>query len=90
MPVGPSSTRAVSPVTVLARGRGAGVPKGTGWAALCRLVTATHLRGERGVPVTASDLISAWAHADDPTAPGRLLTLLGPDSDVGRAVLARP
>ena len=76
-------------VTVLARGQGAGVPKGTGWAALCRLVTATHLRGERGVPVTSSDLVAAWAHTEDPTAPSRLLTLLGPDSDVGRAVLAR-
>ncbi|QIM22985.1 PHP domain-containing protein [Phycicoccus sp. HDW14] len=39
-------------VTVLARGRAAGTGPGAGWAALCRLVTGTHLRGERGVPVT--------------------------------------
>ena len=29
-----------------------------GWAALCRLVSATHLRGERGVPVTTRDLVA--------------------------------
>lgn len=35
-------------VSVLARGQVAGVAPGAGWAALCRLVTQTHLRGERG------------------------------------------
>ena len=34
-------------------GAAAGVPAGVGWAALCRLVTQTHLRGERGVPVSS-------------------------------------
>ena len=29
-----------------------------GWAALCRLVSATHLRGERGVPVTTRELVA--------------------------------
>ena len=48
-------------VTVLARGQVAGVAPGTGWAALCRLVTQTHLRGERGVPVTTPDLIARWS-----------------------------
>lgn len=77
-------------VTVLARGRSGGVPVGAGWAALCRLVTATHLRGERGVPVTTPRLLARWAapEATDPGAPSRLVVLLGPDSDVGRAVLA--
>ncbi|MBR7743104.1 DNA polymerase III subunit alpha [Phycicoccus sp. BSK3Z-2] len=85
-------------VTVLARGRGGGVAAGRGWAALCRLVTATHLRGERGVPVTTPDLLAR--HARDGVAdgtdgegagddgPARLTVLLGLDSDVGRAALA--
>ena len=53
-------------VTVLARGRGGGTAPGVGWAALCRLVTETHLRGERGVPVTSPDLLATWSH---PAAP---------------------
>jgi error-prone DNA polymerase len=51
-----------------------------GWAALCRLISATHLGGERGVPVTTLEVIAE--HAAD----GNLVVLLGPDSDVGRAV----
>ncbi len=108
MPVDPRYPR----VTVLARGQGCGVPPGRGWGRLCRLVTATHLRGERGRPVTTTDLIAAHAHLDagpDQWTPpsgmtqGRgdrfrptpgasssaFVVLLGPDSDVGRAVLAR-
>lgn len=102
-------------VTVLARGRGAGVDRGLGWAALCRLVTDTHLRGERGTPVTLPDLLARWCHPDTDLLrfvrrhangapslegrtkrkksvvpePSRLRVLLGPDSDVGRALLAR-
>ena len=53
-------------VTVLARGRGGGTAPGVGWAALCRLVTETHLRGERGVPVTSPDLLAAGPPAPDP------------------------
>jgi error-prone DNA polymerase len=54
---------------------------GGGWAALCRLVSAVHLSGERGHPVvTAADVA---AHA------GGLLLLIGPESDVGRALAAR-
>ncbi|GAA2731808.1 hypothetical protein GCM10009867_06290 [Pedococcus aerophilus] len=81
-------------VTVLARGRAAGVPDGVGWAALCRLVTETHLRGERGVPVTSAAVVAAgcWRGGDrrssrDHASP--LVVLLGPDSDVGRALLAK-
>ncbi len=82
-------------VTVLARGRSGGAGRGAGWAALCRLVTGTHLRGERGTPVTTPDLLAQWSRhpdlvrgAGDATGPARLVVLLGPDSDVGRAVLA--
>ena len=70
-------------VTVLARGSHAGMTPGEGWGALCRLVTATHLRGERGAPVVTPALLA------EHTGPGRLVVLLGPDSDVGRAVLAK-
>lgn len=82
-------------VTVLARGSGGPLAPGEGWAALCRLVTATHLRGERGTPVTTAGLLADHAHAspaghrDRRDQPGRLVVLLGPDSDVGRAVLAK-
>ncbi|HEX6918045.1 MAG TPA: PHP domain-containing protein, partial [Phycicoccus sp.] len=58
-------------VTVLARGRAGGAGPGVGWAALCRLVTATHLRGERGVPVTTPGLLAHWADpASSPSASG--------------------
>nr|MDP9460175.1 DNA polymerase III subunit alpha [Actinomycetota bacterium] len=60
-------------VTFLAR-------DGAGWRSLCRLTSATHLRGTRGEPV--SSLAMAAEHA-----PG-LTALLGPDSSVGRALLA--
>ena len=101
-------------VTVLARGSGSGLAPGAGWAALCRLVTATHLRGERGNPVTTASLVAEHARTspsspstpttedDEPGGrggrhtspvadggPSRLVVLLGPDSDVGRAVLAK-
>ena len=45
-------------VTVLARGQGAGVGPGVGWGRLCRLVTQTHLSGERGAPVSSAELIA--------------------------------
>src|SRR5580765_2380119 len=103
-------------VTVLARGTEGGVGHGVGWAALCRLVTDTHLRGERGIPVTTPDLLARWTppageldkgnvsfagvanpcEGDFPGWGGKveaggaaLVVLLGPDSDVGRAVLAK-
>jgi len=75
-------------VTVLARGQGAGVDPGVGWGRLCRLVTQTHLGGERGTPVATAQLIAE--HAVDPaTGALALVVLLGPASDVGRALLAR-
>src|SRR3954447_18266056 len=61
-------------VTVLARDK-------AGWASVCRLVSATHLAGERGGPVTTLDLVATHARG--------LVVLLGPDSEVGRAVAVR-
>ncbi|HEX4812243.1 MAG TPA: DNA polymerase III subunit alpha, partial [Nonomuraea sp.] len=72
-------------VTVLARGGG--------WSRLCRLVTAAHHAGERGAPKVTRELVGEWAGgpggdhgfgADD-----GLVVLLGPRSDVGRAVAER-
>ncbi|WP_371821222.1 DNA polymerase III subunit alpha [Blastococcus sp. PRF04-17] len=60
-------------VTFLAR-------DGAGWRSLCRLTSATHLRGTRGEPV--SSVAMAAEHSSGLTA------LLGPDSPVGRALLA--
>jgi error-prone DNA polymerase len=76
--------------TVLALGRDerTGLPAAAGWARLCRLVSATHLRGERGSPV--ADLPLVGEHAVDPASgAGALAVLLGPGSEVGHAVLAR-
>jgi error-prone DNA polymerase len=94
-------------VTVLALGEdeAAGRPPAAGWGRLCRLVTATHLRGERSRPVSTVELVTghAWYTGTEPAAPGQeagpqppgrdgvaaLVVLLGPASELGRAVLAR-
>ncbi len=60
---------------------------GRGWAALCRLVSATHLAGERGVPISTLDLVAE--HAGGLARSGALVALLGPGSELGRAVSAR-
>ncbi|MGN6611586.1 MAG: DNA polymerase III subunit alpha [Angustibacter sp.] len=78
--------------TVLAHGVEAAGAAGSGWAALCRLVSSAHLAsgslgGERGSPVT--DLAAIASHARPDDGPAALTVLLGPDSEVGRAVLAR-
>ncbi|MGE0818643.1 MAG: DNA polymerase III subunit alpha [Candidatus Nanopelagicales bacterium] len=71
-------------VVLLARDR-------TGWASLCRLVSAAHLglgtealEGEqtvRGAPVTTAEVVAR--HSDG------LVVLLGPESEVGRALHRR-
>ena len=61
-------------VTLLASGR-------RGWASLCRLVSAAHQAGVRGAPVITPALVAEHAEG--------LIILLGPGSDVGRAVAAR-
>lgn len=53
----------------------------TGWASLCRLVSATHLAGERGRPESSLDQFER--HADD------LVVMLGSDSAFGMRVAAR-
>ncbi|MCF6471331.1 DNA polymerase III subunit alpha [Nonomuraea sp. MG754425] len=72
-------------VTVLARGKG--------WSRLCRLVTAAHHAGERGAPEVTRELVGEWAGGPGGEhgfgAEDGLVVLLGPRSDVGRAVAAR-
>src|SRR3954463_12465062 len=53
-----------------------------GWAAICRLVPAAHPGGGRGKPVTTHQLIAQHASDD-------VIVLLGPGSDVGRALAVR-
>ena len=73
-------------VTVLAHAGGPGGGRG-GWAALCRLVSAVRLSGERGSPVLDLDLLRGEV------APllggGDLVVLLGPGSEVGTAATRR-
>src|SRR5690606_2171848 len=78
-------------VTVLARGQAAGLGPGAGWSRLCRLITQTHLAGERGSPRTNRELL---ARAAAPVGePGEQVTpvwvLRGPAAVVGRALLRR-
>ncbi|HEY6933482.1 MAG TPA: DNA polymerase III subunit alpha [Marmoricola sp.] len=74
-------------VTFLASGR-------SGWAALCRLVSATHLTGERGEPVCTPELVAEHlgGHLGGQLG-GQLgrdvLVLLGPASELGEAVTRR-
>ncbi|WP_298746079.1 DNA polymerase III subunit alpha [uncultured Serinicoccus sp.] len=74
-------------VVLLARGQRGGAEAGVGWARLCRLVTHTHLSGERSVPRVTPELIARAAAGTAGACP--VVLLLGPDSDVGRALLAR-
>ncbi len=60
---------------------------GRGWAALCRLVSATHLAGERGTPVSSLDLVAE--HAGAAAQAGSVAVLLGPASELGRALAVR-
>jgi error-prone DNA polymerase len=73
-------TDALPRVTLLARDK-------RGWAALCRLVSATHLAGERGTPVTSLDLVAE--HAGGVAQDGSLAVLLGPASELGRALAGK-
>jgi error-prone DNA polymerase len=72
-------------VTFLATADGAGGGR-SGWAALCRLVSATHLAGERGVPVL--DLETLSHELREVLASGHLMVLLGPASELARAALS--
>ena len=58
---------------------------GPGWARLCRLVSAAHSTGGRGTPVVTREQVAEQfaGHA------AGMFVLLGPQSEVGRAVAAR-
>ncbi|GEP37110.1 DNA-directed DNA polymerase [Nocardioides psychrotolerans] len=58
-----------------------------GWAAVCRLVSATQLTGERGSPVLDLDDLPGEVAAL--LGSGDLMVLLGPASDVGVAATRR-
>ena len=60
---------------------------GAGYAALCRLVSAAHARGEHGRPVASAALVGEHAAGD--ADEGVLTVLLGPASPVGRATALR-
>jgi error-prone DNA polymerase len=68
-------------VTVLASGR-------AGWGALCRLVTSTHLAGERGTPISTLELIAEHAQIARETG-GGLIVLMGPRSEAAGALALR-
>ena len=63
-------------VTFLASGK-------AGWAAVCRLVSATHHAGERGTPVCTPALVTEHVAGRD------VRVLLGPASELGRAATLR-
>src|SRR3954470_6642899 len=54
-----------------------------GWAAVCRLVSAVQLAGERGAPVADLALLAPWLEGGD------VVVLLGPASELGAAVAPR-
>ena len=54
-----------------------------GWAAVCRLVSATHHAGERGRPVCTPELVAEHVAGRD------VRVLLGPGSELGRAATLR-
>jgi error-prone DNA polymerase len=68
-------------VTLLAHAGSAGGR--AGWAAICRLVSATQLAGERGRPVADLTLLAPHLHSGD------VIVLLGPASEVGMAATRR-
>ena len=95
----PGSLRAPRPAPVRTPARGGAfrdrqLPRVTflassrrGWAAVCRLVSATHLAGERGEPVSSLDLVAE--HISGSVDTGDVLVMLGPSSEVGRAATLR-
>ncbi len=52
-----------------------------GWASLSRVISAAHLSGERGQPVVSGAMLAERSRG--------LAALIGPDSDVGRALARR-
>jgi error-prone DNA polymerase len=54
-----------------------------GWAAVCRLVSAVQLAGERGAPVADLAVLAPWLESGD------VVVLLGPTSELGIALARR-
>ncbi len=73
--------RLVPRVTFLADASHAGGR--AGWAAVCRLVSAVQLAGERGDPVADLTMLAPWLESGD------VVVLLGPSSEVGAALVRR-
>ncbi len=63
-------------VTFLATGK-------AGWAAICRMVSATHLTGERGRPVATLETLAPYLMGGD------VMVLLGPASELSVAAARR-
>ena len=63
-------------VTFLAAGK-------AGWSAICRMISATHLTGERGRPVATLEGVAPFV------TDGDVIVLLGPTSEVGVAAALR-
>ena len=63
-------------VTFLAAGR-------AGWSAICRMISATHLTGERGRPVATLEDLAPFLLGGD------VMVLLGPASEIGAAAARR-
>ena len=63
-------------VTFLATGK-------AGWSAICRMVSATHLTGERGRPVATLETLAPYLMGGD------VMVLLGPYSEIGVAARRR-
>jgi error-prone DNA polymerase len=59
----------------------------SGWAAVCRLISSTHLAGERGAPIL--DLATLPDDVRQAMASGHLIVMLGPASELARASTRR-
>ncbi|WP_396598875.1 DNA polymerase III subunit alpha [Frigoribacterium sp. R86507] len=82
----------VDRIVVLAHGARGGGPAKAGWAALCRLISASHGRATRRASGSANSVATiarsrVRGFVQGETEPAATV-LLGPDSDVGRLVQA--
>ena len=82
----PEGLQPVGRVVVLAHG-GAFLPPGTGYGALCRLISAAHSQPGKLVGLTLAQLAAGVLDAD--SAKPALTVMLGPASPVGRALNGR-
>ena len=66
-------------VTILARGHN----NGTGWAALCKIISSAQKKSKKEVAISQKDLVSLMATDNK----ANCTILLGPDSDFGQATI---